>query len=491
MKYYKLIVFLILPLFLSSLGAHVCAQSGGTVESIGWSPSLPLIEVGEPEGHTPQIVADRQGRVHVFWASWVGAQEDLPFPEALNTIYYRRLENNAWTATNDILVTPENGALSLSSVAIDDQDYLNVLWVDLGRTRSLYYSRAHTSLADMPQYWDTKLLDVPQMATIAPCLVTGKDGKFYAVYAADNQTIMFLASKDYGANWSTPIAIAAVSNPQYASFTNPRIAVDELEFLHVVWSEYVPQRNWQGEALYYARSENQGITWDVHEMYRSTTEQSTAAWINVVVRDGHEVHLAWNRGIGSLEGRFHTWSSDNGKTWIAPVSFFPPNESGQTHWPWMVVDSAGILHLISKTGDGTPKYMYWNGIQWSPMYFFAETQNDLDSALAIGLGNQLHFVHAAAAGSGILVYNTRQTDAPAILPQKISAPVVTTIQDKLPTSTPLPKVTATPNYTAPILPTEEQNVDTMTSRPILLAIVVSLSFLIVIITIWISARRGR
>ncbi len=492
-KFRKFLVFLgALTLFVSFV-SPVLAQIGGTAEDIGWSPGIYVIAAGEPEGHIPQIIADKAGRVHIFWCSWVGDVEDSPFEGAVNTIYYRRLENGIWTPANDILVTAEGGPLLISSVAVDEQDYLNILWLDLGRTRSLYFSRAHTSLAENPWAWTTILLDIPFTATIAPTLAAAGPGRLIAVYAADNRNILFLLSQDYGKTWTAPATIYTIADITNASVTNPRLAVDERGGIHVVWTENVSVRNWQGEAVYYAHSFDDGLTWDIREIYRSGPEERTTAWINVAIRNDSEVHLVWNRGIGSLDGRYHTWSADYGETWTDPVSFFPPNESGQTHWPWMVVDSAGVLHLISKTGsgvrDGTPKYMYWDGSRWSPMYIFGETQNDLDSALAIGLGNQLHFVHADETGGGRLLYTTRTTLAPLIPAEPIFPPN----SDLALTPTPQSISTVAPatleaNFQNTIVPTDTTS--STSFLPLLFAITtVSLLLLIILVYRFFRANR--
>lgn len=394
--------------------------------SIGWSEAIPLISDEEPDGYLPQLAVDQQGDVHVVWAAWLGNEQDKPFPEALNTFMYRRLSQNNWTPTNDILVAPGSGAFVPGSLVADDQGFLNLTWVDLGRTRSVFLSRAHVSLADVAPAWTTSTVDVPQIAASYPHLVAASGGLFHLVYAKDNRTVVYLSSPDYGETWSNPGTVWSTADPGREAVSNPRIAVDSKGNIHVVWTVNVIERSWQGIAVFYARSIDAGLTWDINEVQRSQSDELTTAWINVAVRNGNEVHLAWNRGIGSLRGRYHSWSSDNGETWGEPVSFFPPNESGQTHWPWMVVDTAGVLHLISKTGagvnDGAPKYIFWDGSGWSQMYAFSETQNDLDSALAIGLGNTLHFVHAAETGSGQLLYRSRVTGAPALPPQPIPAP---------------------------------------------------------------------
>jgi hypothetical protein len=381
---------------------------------------------GDPDGHLPQVAVDQQGNVHVIWAAWTGSENEKPFPEALNTFMYRRLDKNGWSPVNDILVAPENGAFVPGSLIVDDEGFLNLTWVDLGRSRKVFLSRAHVLCANMAPAWATITIDVPQIAASYPHLITDYTGAFHLVYARDNRFIVYMTSTNHGKTWSNPVTVWSVAVPNREAVANPRLAVDSRGYLHIVWTVNGIERNWQGVAVFYARSTDGGLSWAVNEVQRSQPDESTVAWINIVVRFENEIHLTWNRGIGSLRGRYHSWSADNGETWSEPTSFFPPNESGQTHWPWMVVDSAGTIHLVSKTGaginPGAPKYIYWDGISWSGMYTFSETQNDLDSALAIGLGNTLHLVHATETGRGRLVYRTLTTKASAIPLRPVPTP---------------------------------------------------------------------
>ncbi len=127
-----------------------------------------LTREGLPEGYVPRMAVDRQGRVHVFWTSWLGPAEEKPNPEAVDAIIYRRLEGDEWTDPVDVLTTPWSGPLGIGSVAIDDRDVLNLLWYDQGTSRDLYLSQAHTSEAERANNWSTAIIDVPQKAVTGP-----------------------------------------------------------------------------------------------------------------------------------------------------------------------------------------------------------------------------------------------------------------------------------------------------------------------------------
>jgi hypothetical protein len=417
----------------------------------GWSEAVPLIQDGEPGGDLPRIAVDRQGRVHFLWVSILPPIGGAPVSDEVHAVVYRRLDGDEWTPSNDVLLSPGGGGLILGSVAVDDRDYLNVLWFDQGATRELFLSQAHSSLADDTQHWATVLLESPALAMNGPDLVLEAGGKMHVVYALDNASIVYLFSDDYGDTWSNPKAIWAVSNSQVEAATNPRIAIDARGYLHVVWTVNTRERDWQGNAAFYARSTDGGDRWSSQEVERSLPDEPTTAWINVAVREGNEIHLLWNRGVGAVQGRFHSWSPDNGDSWYEPVAFLPAGVSGQTEWPMIAEDSAGVLHLITVAdepgGPTSPKYAYWNGSSWSPMYSFPESSNDLNAKLAIGLGDTLHLVHptervvgAGRSGGSRLLYRTLKTGSNSVQTEQIPDPVVSATT---PRETPTPQPTAT------------------------------------------------
>jgi hypothetical protein len=423
------IALLILALLL--WGYRVTEAQSSNPPEPGWSPDVPLIEENEPVGYVPQLAVDRQGRVHVFWIAWTGSGP-IPPGEVGDTILYRRLENGIWTKTKDILVAPEGHKLIIIWVEVDDRDYLNLLWFDIDN-QELLLSQAHTSVADRVRNWTTqvlsksKALDNPSSAHLA----IQPDGKIHVVYVRDTDSVEYITSDDYGRTWSAPHTIWKSLDPGIEGAEVPRIAVDIKGYLHVTWTFKVRLSR---EAVFYARSVDGGLTWNTREIQRRLPGEGTVAFSNVVVRNGNEIHLTWNRGAGSRLGRYHAWSLDNGETWSEPEPFLPEYVSGQTQYPLMVVDSAGTLHLITMADspNTAPNYTYWNGTAWSPMYHFPQKGNsqNLSVALAVGLGNMLHVVHESSLYNNRLAYTTLTTTAPPIAAQSI--------QDPLPTATPLP-----------------------------------------------------
>ena len=391
--------------------------------------------------------------------------------------------------------------LMIGSVVVDDQDCLNVLWFEQGSMRNLFLSQAHTGAGTDAQNWTTRVLERPALAMNGPDLVARPGGRLYVVYALDHNVIVFRASEDYGRTWPVREMVSTVIDAEREAVTNPRVAVDGKGYVHTVWTVSTAERDWSGEAVYYARSTDQGRTWEETQIYRSLPEESTTSWISVAVRAGDEIHLAWNRGIGSRLGRYHSWSPDNGQTWYEPVPFLPEFVSGQTSWPLMVEDGAGVLHLLTVAGgppmeDGVsstrPRYAYWDGDAWSGMVTFSESTGDLDIALAIGLGHQLHLVHEDGRFEGGLLYNSLATGAQPVPTQQIPDPLPTT-GSRIVTATPSAQPTPTETPPAAVqsmvmqsAPPDSGSGDRLAS---LILAIVPVVVLLVLIMVWRLRRR--
>ncbi|MFC2046007.1 sialidase family protein [Chloroflexota bacterium] len=364
----------------------------------------------------------------MFWVTWQG-DDPTPPGEVGNAVLYRRWENGTWSAINDILAVRAPLKLVLEGVEVDDLDHLNLLWRSIGQgdATTLFLSQAHTSVADRAPAWTSQEVALPgQAVRIQAHLSLEAGGRIHLFYVRDLAFLEYTVSEDYGISWSRPVVISD------KGAEIPKAAIDAKGYLHVTWTySDLPQlrkgiaSSPNREAVVYARSTDDGTTWDMQEIQARAPEESTVAFSNVIVRNGNEIHLAWNRGAGSQLGRYHAWSPDNGATWKEPQPILDDFVSGQTHRPRMVVDSARTLHLLTIGGRTYgPHYAYWKGATWSSMHSLSEGRiEDLGAAMALGLGNTLHVVYESTAHGNRLVYTALDTGAPAVPAERIPEPM--------------------------------------------------------------------
>ncbi len=392
-----------------------------------WMPPLNLFETNGRASEA-EVVADPSGVVHVFWA--YGDPENLE-SGAFQSIYHARLEDGAWSAPVDVLVSPGGRVARFPSVAVDSQGYLHAVW---SGGNELYYSRAYAAEAGSAAGWSSPLALASGAGAAEPSVAVDADGRVFVVWTEAGNGLLFAMSEDGGNTWAGSQTI------YYADQSNElarwgRIAVDEAGRLHVVftYTERLESAAAQGRedpnTLYYLRSDNLGQTWS--EPLPITPELDFGE-VNVVTSGADTVHLVWN-GRAGRHGRYHRWSEDGGQTWssivevLAPAPRSPIGTGGLTGFPALATDATGALHMVSATGGD--HYFRWQDGTWSPPVYISPgldgsgvtgTNNSLEQpSIAISEGNRLHVVFHD--GFERIWYTTSTTDAPFQPPVALDA----------------------------------------------------------------------
>lgn len=328
-----------------------------------WSPPLNLFETAGRASEA-KVVTDATGTVHVFWAYGAPDAEEEGWGQA---IYYARRQDGTWSKPVDVLISPGGRTARMHSVAEDTSGYLHVVW---SGGSALFYSRAHSSDAGMAAGWSAPEALAANVLVLEPSVAVGPDNSLSAVWTQGGTGLVFSRSLDGGQSWSTPkVIFEAALSTEMARW--PNVAVDELGHVHVVLTHELstdkndpnPHVN-SPMYLYYLRSDDSGESWS--EPFLITPEPDFGQ-INVATFGKNSVHLVWN-GRAGRRGRYHRWSLDGGLTWSDTVEIISPESSagvgGLTGNPALVVDSTGVLHLVT-TSSPDNFYVRWRDGVWS------------------------------------------------------------------------------------------------------------------------------
>jgi hypothetical protein len=246
----------------------------------------------------------------------------------------------------------------------------------------------------------------------------------------------------------------------------PRLAIDSLGQLHVVWvlDDYSSQSNlrYSGRAIYYAKSVDSGISWsditvvdEVDGRGKYTEEQNglQPEWPRIIVDHKDQIHIVWIGNPDML--RYHQWSNDGGVTWNPrQVAIAQPFYNG---WMGLAVDNDNVLHFISPASGGI-WYSQWNGFNWSPPVLVDSVGTPHYADLVVALGNELHTVWQDNGGilrneaTGQIRHSMMLTAAKADEPQ--------------PLPTPLPHIQSTPTLSPTSVINQEILESTPTPHPI-------------------------
>jgi len=353
---------------------------------------------GNADTKPAAIVTDPSGAAHLFWLNQQNRNDTSTW-----SIYYSHWQDGQWSAPTDVLITPGGGA-GAPRVVYHPEGRLQVIW---GDQRNLWHSSAYANQANSAQFWSKPELIASEV--IDYDIAVNLTGVLHVVYANGKPAgpLFYLNSID-GKFWSQPIPIL-ISSPLEVTPNIPRISIDGKGRIHVVWTEYQLPGGWPPTGFKYIQSEDSGFTW-VNELPLGIGEQGQGT---VLAVGDDQIHIVW-RGSSAAGNSYHQYSADGGKSWIGPEIFDP--DGGFSGGQSLALDSAGNIHLVRSDGG----YQIWKNGLWSPVPALFADSGEIGT-LAIGLGNQVHWVNTTPASdkNGFVWHRLCVSDSPSISSQMI------------------------------------------------------------------------
>mgnify|MGYP005850722981 FL=1 len=375
---------------------HVWAQRGPWNMPIALALSGPEYKTGFPE-----IASDVYGMVHVVTSR--------SHPLEGSEIVYTMWDGTGWQAPIDIVAGREGRSVWPEKLDTTNEGLLYLLWIAQGD--GLYLSHVPVASAGMVPTWDT--VWVASRATSGDMVIHGAE-HMAVVYINNGREVLFQETQDGGSSWDGETLIWAPPTANQAS-RNVRMIADDAGVYHVVWTETDAELDWNPSGIWYARSMDGGRTWQ--DFYHVPDQGS---YVNVFIDREGTVHLLWDRNVGTVDGRYHTWSNDGGRTWQEP-KWIMEGLSGRTGYPRMILDSNGTLHQITAgAGKGRKGGIYhaiWSEDRWSaPALVSPDVREEGHEgpALTITSGNHLHVVWLNWATHDIMYANYR-SEAPEVM----------------------------------------------------------------------------
>ena len=396
---YKSTIPFSLALFLGALltiGRPVHAQQ----VSESWSTPINLSNMSTDSAY-PKVVADQNGRVHVFWT------ENLPeYSLFNNVIYYSRLDGKDWSEPVDILTSPQGGLQAKADqpdVTVGKDGTLHLVFVG-GWNDLIYYSSADSNQATKVRSWKPPVViseDIPYAGY--PNILLDDRGYIYVIFQSEqgqNQGIYQVMSKDNGSSWTSPTAIPGTTFNKNTITIDTRASISERGSIYVTWA-WTTQELFPPMGIYYTRSDESGSNWSdpipiVNGPYR---------YPDVLAVGDNQVFLVWS-GTADDRYKFSRSSNDGGQTWSAPYKM--TDTGGLQGYSGMALDSLGRVHIGMAAscyscikGNGQIKgdaliHRYWEGEAWSSPESLLEnssTYNNLQYAdIAISEGNIANIV---------------------------------------------------------------------------------------------------
>ena len=398
MKHMRRVAFLLMTCAAMRFGIGI-APAQAQEASPNWSSPISIVQTNGQLANTPMaLLSDRMGRVHLLFPH--KPEEAIP-----TGIDYMAWEDGQWSEPVNVLINPDNSPAQIVRAVIDQQDMIHAIWG--GGNNKLYYSSAPAAEAGSARSWLTPT-EIAQSLPTEAGIAVAPNGSVWVAYADATlpDAIGLVTLPADGETWLSggPSIDAGVDIfPGEVG-----LAIDDLGRMHLTWTTIRKPDDWPPTGVYYARSLDQGATWETRPILEGDYGQA-----GVAIPTSDEVHIFWSSTVGG-DGTYHQWSEDGGETWSNPNRFI--DRGGFSGLPSFSVDSSGNLHYLRGSGV----YAMWANGDLTPVRPITTDEVCLQgqvscgerAQLALTFGNRLHAVFETDFNQ--LWYTSKELDTPAV-----------------------------------------------------------------------------
>ena len=347
-----------------------------------WQPDVRL--TNDPAASSVQTkgwsIATNGTVLHVVWSDKRNGNYE---------IYYKRSTDAGISWQADTRLTNDINFSYSASVSVSGS-VVHVVWIDdRDGNWEIYYIRS----TDAGISWGTETRLTNNSAySNNPCLavsgsvvhVVWDDGRD-AVYKNE---IYYKRSTDAGLTWQADMRLTNDTNRSY----RPSVSVLG-SVVHVVWDE-LRGFGYYSSDIYYKRSTDAGVSWEVRKRLTYDDEQSDNPSVAV---SGSFLHVAWVDRRGGDYEIYYKRSTDAGLTWGADIRL--TNSIAFSLFPSIAV-SGSVVHVVWNDERGAanvkPEIYYKrstnSGLSWqADTRLTNDTANSYYPSIAVS-GSVVHVV---------------------------------------------------------------------------------------------------
>jgi PKD repeat protein len=288
------------PLFFD--GSNSTGSQRFSSSLFGLKKRIPDAELISQE--LPSITMDKNG---IIYASWTDFRESYAAD-----IYFTKSIDENLSFGNNIMVNDElsYSMQGFSSIAVGENGYIYIAWVDDRSGRNIYFSRSLDGGSTFEG--DQKISDV-YYPGIPWTDIAVSGSNVYVVWIGattmDND-IYFVKSSDYGISFGEPIRVNDdLYSPMYTHQQSPKLAVDSMGNPLIVW---VDSRDDNIPDIYFARSNNQGESFQPNIKVDPFLDEYIPQFSPSIAVDSEDtIYVVWT---DSREGN---WTKDEWNLFLA------------------------------------------------------------------------------------------------------------------------------------------------------------------------------
>lgn len=395
-----LILFSIISIF-AELPQIAYAQTG----AINWNAPINISRSPGMTSTDPFVIGDSSGAAHLFWAE----KKTDGISNVPDTVMYAYWDGHHWSLPVDIHHSPishGNQVVAYPHAVIDTTGTIHLIWLTLPNfpNFSLYYSKAHATQAGTAAGWSTPVALSEDLTGTNYSIDIKIDSQqnLHVIYSRvpagfappELLATAYIRSTDLGNTWSDPIDIYTVSVPSNGT-SNTRLLIDDQDNVFASWSEWNSSGN--GQAIGFARSMDNGLTWDTPiTLTERTGSEYERDWNNMAYLGNNTIVAFWEGGWRAY--RHVMYSFDSGLSWTEPVDIFP-GLIGENGFVEFARDGDGNLHLFYaqrtregnsvRSGEGLWHSVWEGGTRWRDPTLSGGNYVQLNSKVTIINGNKV------------------------------------------------------------------------------------------------------
>jgi hypothetical protein len=275
--------------------------------------------------------------------------------------------------TNDIRITDHpNSDVSPSIACLEN--FVNLVWE---RRLSNNYEIFYINSTNAGRNWNSPIQitsDISGIYCKNPdiCVTNSNINVVWEDNDAIAREIKYRSSNDSGSTWNSP---KMISSDDGAYSEVPKIAVsDDGQSIHVVWvdSRHGAESFPTNTEIYYTRSLDGGVTWEVERRLTSAFYNSASQEIFAV---GNTIHIVWGDGRNGITTGdvYYKVSYNNGATWEDGLGNVNQDRllttNSTNHGTPHFAVSGSMVNVVWFDQVGSDYYIYYrksndNGVSW-------------------------------------------------------------------------------------------------------------------------------
>jgi len=432
------------------------------------------LQVGDYE-----MLADAAGDLHLF-ISVGGNLPERSSDHPPNFVIYMRKSGEEWSPPNDIVLNSDPARFNRGgglSAAVDSKGGLHLVM----SIAPLQYWHSTVNEAHRAWGWESPQNGPWNVIGVDAKVFVGTDDTVHLVYSDTSAEVYHTLSDDGGVTWRDSVRISEVQ-PNLSFVDGVDAALDEQGRIHIVWNEAEAPSGYPPTGVFYARSDDGGLTWRAPVQLGERYGNKPA--IAIV---GDRIHVIWSTSLAD-KGRYFSDSLDGGESW-APATVLTQGMGAVVEFERdrLTVDSSDRVYWIisdESPGRGTvDRFTLTAGQGWEtprslelPLYENDDAWLMRGAVVQVRLGNQFDMVvlnNQPEAGLSRLLYYSRLLDSPATAPAVFLAPAPTAA----PTTPAVPQVELAPADNIARSPTVMLP-DTVSRQPVRIALPSSASIVL-------------